>query len=300
MSAGTNQGTAQNPALGVPILLFSTVAFSFSNVLAQIAYDQGLTPPTVLMTRTMAMVVVVLIWAMIGRTHLRYGLTDCAKLWGLGVAFAAINACFLYAILLIPVSLTVLLLYLGPILVGLLSAALGHERLTPLRIMAAGIAFIGLAIALNVGGGDVALAGILLGLATAVGFAINVVGSSRMMLRLPRVGVIFHMMVAVLVVSLIIFVVSGDGALPAHSNAWWALAAVSIGFATAILTFYIGISYLGGPRGALIMNNEPVVTIFVAMLVLGEVLDPVQYVGAAMVIAAVLLVSLERPATTAN
>ena len=142
--------------------------------------------------------------------------------------------------------------------------------------------------------------GILLGLATAFGFAINVVGSSRMMQRLPRVAVIFHMMVSVLLVSAIILVASGDGALPAHSGAWWALAAVSVGFATSILSFYIGISYLGGARGALIMNNEPVVTIFVAMLVLGEILAPVQYVGAAMVIAAVLLVSLERPAATSR
>jgi drug/metabolite transporter (DMT)-like permease len=108
------------------------------------------------------------------------------------------------------------------------------------------------------------------------------------------------MMFAVLLISVIIFVASGDGALPADSDAWWALTAVSIVFATSIVTFYIGISYVGGPRGALIMNNEPVVTIFIAVLLLGEVLAPLQYVGAAIVIAAVLLVSLERPTATAR
>lgn len=296
MNAGTNGGTALNPSLGIPILLLSTLAFSVSNVLAQLAYNQGLTPPTVLVARTLAMMVVVVLWALIGRTRLRYDLRTCSKMWALGVAFAAINAGFLYALLLIPVSLTVLLLYLGPIMVGLLSAALGYEPLTRLRILAAVIAFSGLAIALNVGGGDVAPVGILLGLVTAIGFAINVVGSARMMQRLPRVGVIFHMMIAVLVISAIIFVVSGDGAWPAHGDAWWALAAVSAGFATAIITLYIGISYVGAARGALIMNNEPVITIFIAVLVLGEVLSMLQYFGAAMVIAAVLLVSLERPA----
>jgi drug/metabolite transporter (DMT)-like permease len=276
-------------------LLLSTLAFSFSNNLAQVAYDQGLTASTVLVARTLAMLLVIGVWAAAVRLPLAYDLLTCAKMWFLGAALGLINVAFLLGLQLMSVSLMVLLLYLGPILTGLLAAAVGHERLTPLRVAAAVVAFGGLALALNIWGSDVSLPGILYGLATAVGFAINVVGSARMMQRLPSLAVIFHMMVASLVLAILVVLLRGDLAMPAGSGAWWALAAVCITFGIAITTFYVGIGRVGGPRGALIMNNEPVMTIFIAVLILGEVLAPLQYVGAALVIAAVFIVSQEKP-----
>lgn len=290
---------ARTEGWAIVVLLLSTLAFSLSNNLAQVAYNHGLTASTVLVARTLSMLVVIGLWALMVRLPLRYDIVTCAKMWFLGAALALINVAFLLALELISVSLTVLLLYLGPILVGLLAAALGHERMTPLRAVAAIVAFVGLALALNIWGSDVSFIGILYGVGTAVGFAINVVGSARMMQRLPKLAVIFHMMVASLVVAAIVVAVRSDLAWPAGSTAWWALAAVCAAFGTAIVTFYVGIGHVGGARGSLIMNNEPVLTIFIAMLLLGEVLAPLQYVGAALVIAAVFVVSQEKPAAHA-
>lgn len=278
------------------VLLLSTLAFSFSNNLAQIAYDQGLSAPTVLLARTLAMLIVVGTWAAAVRLPLTYNLLTMGKIWFLGATLGLINIAFLLGLKLMSVSLMVLLLYLGPILTGLLAAALGHERLTPLRLAAAVVAFAGLALALDIWGSDVSLLGTLYALGTAVGFAVNVVGSARMMQRLPSLVVIFHMMIASLAVAVVFALLRTDLAWPDGTRAWWALAAVCATFGLAIVTLYVGISRVGGPRGALIMNNEPVLTIFIAVLVLGEVLAPLQYVGAALVIAAVFVVSQEKPA----
>lgn len=289
----------RNALWAVPILLLSTLAFSASNNLAKVAYEQGLDETAVLVVRSLAMFVVASVWAIGGRYPLRYDPGTLIKLWVLGVSFAVINIGFLSAINHISVSLAVLLLYLGPILTGLLAAALGHERLTPIRLGAAVIAFGGLVMALGIGTGDVALIGVLAGLATAFGFAANVVGSARMMERLPQIPVIFHMMVAVFAVALLVMAVDGGGVWPGGAKAaqgWWALAGVSLAFSVAITTFYIGIGHIGGTRGALIMNMEPVLTIAIAVLLLGEVLGEWQYAGAALVIGAVFLVTLEKPA----
>ena len=280
------------------VLLLSTLAFSVSNNLAQVAYDQGLTASTVLVARTLAMLVVIGAWAAAVRLPVVHDAMTLAKLWFLGAALALINVGFLLGLQLVSVSLMVLLLYLGPVLTGLLAATVGHERLTPLRVAAAVVAFAGLALALNIWDSDVSILGILYGLATAIGFAVNVVGSARMMQRLPSLVVIFHMMIASLVVAAMVVLLRSDFAWPAGSRAWWALAAVCAAFGVAIVTFYVGIGRAGGSRGALIMNNEPVMTIFIAVLILGEVLAPLQYVGAALVIVAVFVVSQEKPAVS--
>ena len=87
---------------------------------------------------------------------------------------------------------------------------------------------------------------------------------------------------------------SGDP-LPAGGMAWLAIAAIAL-FSTviAIGTFLIGIKVIGPARASIISTLEPVVTICLGVVFLGESVSPQQLVGGAMVLAAVALLA-QRP-----
>ena len=80
-----------------------------------------------------------------------------------------------------------------------------------------------------------------------------------------------------------------------------AFAAVPVLYAIATTSFFMAIGYLGPMRSSLVMNLEPVASILFGILLLGQILTPIQLGGAAIVIAAVVAVKLDdlrKPAKT--
>ena len=67
--------------------------------------------------------------------------------------------------------------------------------------------------------------------------------------------------------------------------------------ALAIQTFYAGVKRVGGARASLISTVEPVYTVALAVVLFGESLTPIQIVGAALVVSAVVLAETGRPDT---
>ena len=89
--------------------------------------------------------------------------------------------------------------------------------------------------------------------------------------------------------------------LPSAASAWVALVGVAlIGTVVAVTTFFAALALLGTSDTAVVSTVEPVVSIGVSALVLGEVLGPLQLAGGALVLVAVGVlarVGSARPAT---
>ncbi len=88
--------------------------------------------------------------------------------------------------------------------------------------------------------------------------------------------------------------VSGEASLPATTEAWAAYVALPIIYAIASMAFFAGLSRVGAVRSGFFMNFEPIATITLAYIVLGQTLTPLQMVGAAMVIATLFAVRWDR------
>jgi drug/metabolite transporter (DMT)-like permease len=83
--------------------------------------------------------------------------------------------------------------------------------------------------------------------------------------------------------------------------AWPKIVAVAvISTFVAIQTFSAGTRRIGAAQASLISTVEPVWTISLAALILGERLGPIQLVGGALVIGGVLLAQLRRAGPTAE
>jgi len=302
----TNQAlTASSDAarrrLGLAVLLFSAVFFGLNNNLARLSYDHGTNVLTLLTIRTIVAIVAIGLYVTWFRLWRRFGRADMPAFAAASLTFAVGSLLLLESFRLMPVSLAVLFFYLFPIMVALIYLALGEERLTTIGWVGVFAAFCGLALALDVFEGfDLSLLGIVLSLGAASCIALNIVSSHRLMQRYPGILVTFWLMVVSQIIFAIGMVAVTGIALPTAGTGVLIFSSAVIAGPIALISFFVGLSMAGGTRTALVMNSEPVTTMLFAVAILGETLGWLQYTGAAIVIASIVLVNLaeRRRATT--
>jgi len=71
-----------------------------------------------------------------------------------------------------------------------------------------------------------------------------------------------------------------------------------VGTTIPVLTFILGLRLVGPSRAAILSTFEPVSTVLLAVIILGESANPIQYVGGALILASVVL--LEGPGWRAS
>jgi drug/metabolite transporter (DMT)-like permease len=100
--------------------------------------------------------------------------------------------------------------------------------------------------------------------------------------------------------AILVLVLGGDPAPAAvPGDAWLALIGFGVFSAFAVAAFLAGSRRIGAARAALLSTIEPVYTIVMATLLLGERLDPLQVLGGGLVVVGVLIAESggsERPA----
>ena len=87
---------------------------------------------------------------------------------------------------------------------------------------------------------------------------------------------------------------AGAPALPPTAGAWQAVGLLTLVTVVSRLSLFMGVKRLGGVQAALIGLSELLVTVLCALALLGESLTLVQWLGAGLLAASVLLVARER------
>ena len=80
---------------------------------------------------------------------------------------------------------------------------------------------------------------------------------------------------------------------PSTLSGWGAVVAIAlISTVLPIVTFFAGLERVGPSKASTLSTLEPVVSVGLAILVLGEALNPFQILGGGLILAAVLVCSL--------
>jgi drug/metabolite transporter (DMT)-like permease len=201
------------------------------------------------------------------------------------------SLCYFIALEHAQASLVALLLYLYPGFVTVLAALWLGERLT--RVKAAALVLCLAGSALMVGGGHGDSLGIALALTAAVVYSLYIVAGARItpgVDPLATTAVVCLSAGAVFCgVSAVRVLAGSPPHLPATPSAWAAVVAIAlVSTVTAMLAFFAGLTRLGAARTSMLSTLEPVVTVLLAAILLGERLTPLQWLGGAAVLAAVL------------
>lgn len=284
--------------------LLGAVGFSFKAILVKLAYPYGVDPVGLLALRmTFALPFFLLMgWRAERGAAFRLGWRDLLGLSGLGV-FGYYLASYLdfLGLQYITAALERLILFTYPTLVILLSAAFLGKPVTRRTVAALSLCYIGIGLAvthdLQIGGeaSQVAL-GCALVFGSALSYALYLMGNGEVVGRLGSARVTAWASTVACLLCIGQFLLTrpvANLALP------WQVYGLSIAmavFSTVLPVWLVSeaIRRIGAGPVALAGTSGPVVTMFLGWALLNEAIGPAQLLGAALVIAGVLVMSRKR------
>ena len=282
------------------LCLASGAAFGTMAIFGKLAYGAGADAGTLLAVRFA--LAAVLFWAIVAVRRTAISRRDVARGLALGACGYALQAaCYFAALERIDASLLSLLLYTFPTLVAAAAVALGRDRMDGRRLIALALAGGGLALVVaGAGTGRLDPTGAALGLAAAVVYSAYILISDGIVSRM-RPDVLTALVCTGAAIPLTLgSALLGElrpGDLTPAGWGWIACLAV-VSTVAAIGLFFAGLQRVGPTIASILATVEPLVTVMLAWLVFGETLGPVQLVGGALVLAAVLAVNARRTTWT--
>jgi drug/metabolite transporter (DMT)-like permease len=212
----------------------------------------------------------------------------------LGVLFAAIVYGLFKAIDLITVPIGVLTYFIYPLLTGIVGAMFGIERLSWTGGFAAVVAFFGLALAIGAYPHQLSLLGLSFALGAALcRTAFLLIARTELQKTDPRLTTWYSLLSSTALFAVGV-IATMHWQTPQTAYGWVAVAIVSVCTAVAVLALYVSTVRIGPFRSALIMNLEPLIATVLSAPLLGEVLTPLQGVGAAIMLGAIVAFQMWR------
>ena len=286
---------------GVALCLASAVGFGALAIFAKEAYAGGANIPTLLAVRFMLAAAV--LWALLARRTPRRLVAstpsgrriDTSMVPGLalGVLYAVEATAWFVALSRIDAALAELLLYAYPALVVAGAALAGRERLTRGRVQALALSTIGIALVLAAGElSTVDAVGVLAAVASACLYAGYVLVSDRVVAGRDPLLVSAQVVTGAALCFLGYGLATDSIDLALSARAWVATLSIAIlSTVVPILAFLKGMQLVGVGTATILSTAEPVVTVGLAMVILGERLAPVQLAGGVLVLAALALLA---------
>jgi DME family drug/metabolite transporter len=232
-----------------------------------------------------------------GWKRLRVPAADFRRMFVLGIlGVAASNYLYYLAIQRTNVATAIILQYTAPILVLLYTVARGLQKPTMQRVAAVALAVTGIAFVIGIfgsGGFRLDAIGVLAALGAAFSFAFYNLGGHSILARYDRWTVLLYV---ILSASLFWIVVNPPWKIVAahySGNQWLFLLVFSLISVLAPFSLYFaGLQHLEPTRAIVVSCLEPVFSIVIAAVTLGEVMKPLQTVGIVLVLIAIVVVQL--------
>ncbi len=273
------------------LALAAALFLAINPVAARMFYDGGGAPAALVTARLIISGVILYAVARLFGVNLAIPKDGWRILLITGAGMAAIGLGFMSSVKFIPVSLATLIFYLHPFLVLTAAAIRDGHTPRPLLILIALAAFGGLAMALGPSLDGLDWRGSALAGMAAIGAAVQIMGASAAQERgLSAYGVLTHASWIGLPPTLACIPFLGAFELAETRLGWAGLALVTVGYVGGILIQFTAIKRAGPAPVTLLLNLEPVFTIGLAALILGERLGGQELTGAAIVLIAAALV----------
>jgi DME family drug/metabolite transporter len=232
-----------------------------------------------------------------GWRRLRISSADLLQLLLIGILGVAASNYFYYlAIQKTNVATAIILQYTAPIWVLLYTVARGLQRPTPQRVAAVGLAVAGIALVIGLfgsGGLRLNMIGIFAALLAAFSFAFYNLGGHDILARHDRWTVLLYTTCSASLFWVLVNPPWKVAAAHYSGDQWLFLLLFSLISVLAPFSFYFaGLQHLEPTRAIVVSCLEPVFSIVIAAVALGEVMRVLQVVGIVFVLAAIIVVQL--------
>jgi drug/metabolite transporter (DMT)-like permease len=278
--------------IGIGLVLLAALGFTINILIANLAYRDGIDVNTINAVRHFVTIVLLFLFQKMRGKQLKLPPRERYTSLALGISVFMMGAGYLGATQFISVSLAVLIFYTAPFLVAVIARFTENEPITLMRVIAITIAFIGLAFALEIQSvAALDWRGVAFAFLGALGAACFVSISSLTIRTADPQAVNFHCLTGgtVLFVTFLLFMGGPMGNIP--QAGWFKLGVASLALAVAYATLLTGLEIIGPVKTSMLLNAEPILTIALAAILLGERLSSIQLVGAVLVIIGIILIT---------
>ncbi len=282
---------------GTLLVLISATGFGTLAILAKVAYAAGVGSLVALNWRFILAAALMSGYVQANRLSWRVSRREGAILLLLGgVGYAAMSTLFFAALTFVPASATSLLLYTYPAFVSLLSYLFWKTPLGRRRLLALVLAGFGTSLLLWSPELRLNPVGTMLGLGAAVVYSFYLLANQRLTPNVNPAVASCYIIVGAALSFTLINVATGAFTLSFGPRAWLVLALMAF-FSTAlpIATLLAGIRRLGAASASILSTFEPLVTVLLAFVLLGERLRAGQALGGGFIATGVLLLHLPAP-----
>lgn len=282
--------------LGILYIIISATSFGAMPIFANIAYDSGANPTTVLFLRFTIASFIMMSWLFIKRAAFKLPSGKILSvLFFMGfIGYGGQSFSYFTALTYIPSGTVAILLYLHPALVVGLSIIFLNQKITIIEISALILALFGTAcvVGFKLGGEFV---GYFFGIASAFIYSIYIIVGTKV---LSKVNAFFSSTVIITAAAILysIVVFYKGPAFPGSFEGWTAIVMIAIvSTIVAIVTFFAGLKKLGPVHATMLSMIEPVTAVLLAWLFLGNLIGIYQILGGCMVLLAGVLLVRKQP-----
>jgi drug/metabolite transporter (DMT)-like permease len=281
--------------VGIGCVLLSSFLIAVTPNAAKIAYQEGANPLAVITFRCVLGAAGLALYLSLMKRWPQESWKTFQKssLAGLAQAFTALG--FLGAVAFIDVSLAALIFYFHIFLVAVVGHFRGDVRLNRKLLSYIAAAVLGLALVLGVTLKSLNVMGLglsLLGMAAVTVMIFTVGRTSR---EVGPIAANFHMTLWASIFFVLVVVIapmtdSIDGmVLPTSAKGWVGIIGNSVTTTLGFVLFFTGAGIIGMTRATVLSVMEPVLAIFLAILLVQEWLTPVQWAGVILIVGSLYL-----------
>ena len=193
-----------------------------------------------------------------------------------------------------PVSIAILAYFVYPLLTGIGAALTGVEKLGWRALITAIAAFGGLGLMLGVDVSTLSTMGLACAFGAAICRVVSLLATRAYLAGTDARVTTWYSLVPSTAVFMLASALFGIWHLPHTYVGWLSFLGISFGSTLSTLLIYISTNRVGPFRTALVMNLEPLVTAILSMILLGEMMSPLQMLGAAVMIGALCVFQFVR------
>ena len=279
---------------GRPLALVSAASFGSITAIAAIAYAGGASPMTLVILRAGMAGLALAAWLKVTGRLFVYP-KELPTLLALALCNMGISVGVLGSVFFIPVSLAAMIFYTFPLIIAGANAALARRWPSRRESLFFLIAFLGLLLVIGPKFTTLDGRGIAFACLASLSATSMFLVAERRARHLDDMSVscqtnllgTFLLGTALLVIDPSLYAWPGT---PLSLGVTWAICGL---YLIAMMAFFPAVRYAGSAKAALVFNAEPVVAVLGAVLILGEVLSPAQWLGGALVIGTLVASSLQ-------
>ena len=287
------------PRLGIAILMGVGVSFASNHLAARIAFDHGASVAAGVSVRATCTALILLVMMRFQGVRLAIPRELRAGALIAGVLIATQSFCLYSAVARIPPALALLVFQTSPMLYVLLSWAMRKEapRWSVLAPML--LALAGLALALDLRAEHLQArwseigAGVLWAFASGASMAVVYYLNTHVLKALDGRVRTF----AMTAVTAVLVIAGGAAAhaivLPRDAAGWAGLAGLTVFYGIAIISLFFVLPRIPSTTTAA-LNIEPIALLFLAWLILGHTVTPLQIAGAFLTVGAIVWLGVSK------